>query len=133
MSQEQQLIDIIRRMVNQEIRNGARLQYQEGYVSDGSSYMVSAYMNGDETNLVDNIIPMAGFYVGAGDYIQVASNEAGWSWINRIKETSLYSKIAIDPNRGRVLIGDGNSPPTNAGVAGQSLKSGGSGGSIYWG
>jgi hypothetical protein len=133
MSQEQRLIDIIRSIVRQEIRNGARLQYRDGYVHDGSSYMVTAYMNGDETNLSEDIIPMSGFYVGAGDYIQVASNEAGLSWISRVKETNLYSKIAIDPNRGRVLIGDGNSPPTNAGTLGQSLRSGGTSGSAYWG
>lgn len=133
MFDEQSLVDTIRRMIKQDTKNGARIQYHEGYVSDASSYLISAYVNGDDTFLSTSIIPITGAYLGAGDYIQVATQtDSGWSWVSRIKETKLYSMLSVDANRGRILLGDGNTTPLTSGISGQVLKSGGPNASAYW-
>jgi hypothetical protein len=133
VSDEQVLVDIIRSAVTRGTSNGAQLQYREGYIFGGSasSYYLSAYLDGDETTLVTGIIPIAGSYVGAGDYVQVVTNEFGFSWVNRVKETALYSKLATDVNRGMLFIGSGESAPSS-GSSGYVLTSGGSSASSYW-
>lgn len=129
----QRLVNVINELVAGGTENGASLDFQEGFVSNGSSYLISAYMNGDEDSVVDGIIPLAGFYVGAGDYIQTVTDKFGFAAINRIYDTTLFSPVMFDPVRGRVLIGNGSNMPTNAGSYGYGLMSGGSGASMYWG
>lgn len=131
MIDEQKLVDVIRNIVRQEVRNGARLHIVDGFIHDASSYTLSAYLNGDEEELITDIIPMTGMYAAAGSYVQVTANESGWTWVSRLKENALYSKIAIDPNNGRLLLGNGTVPPS-AGSYGQTIYSGGPSGSAYW-
>lgn len=111
MSDSQTLIDIVRRLVRQEVRNNAKVLVRDGYISDASSYNVSAYLDGDEEQLVENIEGLAGFYSGAGQYVTVHTNESGTSWISRIRSQSLFPKMEIDVDNGRLLLGDGASPP----------------------
>jgi hypothetical protein len=132
MSQSQELINLIRRIVNQEIENNAKATIRDGYVSDASSYDISAYLDGDEESIVENIEGLAGFYSGAGQYITVYTNESGTSWIDRIRTQALFPKVAIDVDTGRILLGSGTTVPSNAGSYGQQLYSGGSSGSAYW-
>ena len=132
MSQSQELINLIRQMIRQEISNGAKMTYRDGVLVDASSYNISAYLDGDEESIVENIEWMGPVNHSAGQYITVATNESGTSWITRLRTQALFPRLVIGIDSGRIMFGDGDNPPSSAGSYGQQLYSGGPSGSAYW-
>lgn len=99
--------------------------------TEGDGYLASAYLGVDD--LVEEIIIPAGAYVSSGDYVVVATNAEGKSWIDRMIPNSLYSKIVNDVHRGRFGIGNGDTGDFDFGAAGQAIVSSGPDGSVAWG
>lgn len=132
MKDAQRLINVIRRSIEDRLGTVGAGNYRYGVAHEGgSAYEVSAYLDAEDV-VTEYIRQNAGSYVSPGDYIIVIATGEGDVWIDQILPTSLYSKIAIDYNRGRIFIGDGESPPSDPGQAGQVLHSGGPDGSFYW-
>ena len=128
----QRIVNVIGQVVSKNTANGARIQYTPAVVHDGSgAYAASAYVWVEE--FLEDIIVPAGDYVAAGDYVVLGISDEGKAWIDRILPTSLYAKMVIDYNRGRIGFGDGTEIPEDFGTLGDALLSGGPGASAYWG
>jgi hypothetical protein len=131
ISTAQTYVRMARTTVEQMTSNGARIQYTPAVVHEhAGSYMVSAYVGGSEY-LTQDIQAMSSAYLNNGSYITVARMD-NVSWVDSVLPTSMYSKMMIDYDNKRIFIGDGTSPPTDAGQPGQILASGGPGGAVYW-
>lgn len=132
MQDAQRLINVIRKAIEQEVGTTARANYRYGVVSSGGAYEVSAYLDGDTDAVTAYIRQASGGYVADGTPIVVITTKEGDAWIDQVIP-NLYAKIAIDFNNGIIYLGDGTAPPTDPGVAGQALVSGGPSGRVTWG
>lgn len=152
MSDTQRVINVIRQAVDQ--MTGTQVNYIPATVhevqatpefvyagvslllatvtpSGGDGMFASAYAWGEE--LIEDIIVPSGQYIDTGDYIVVATNDDGKSWVDRKLPTTLYSMVVTDDGRGRIGVGDGQDADFNWGNDGDMLLSGGSGAPMRWG
>ena len=128
----QRLINVIRSAVDQEVGTTGKGDYRYGTIdSGGGAYEVSAYLSGDDT-LTEGIRLGAGEYVPPGTPVVVIVTKEGDSWVDQVLPLLQYARIAIDVHNGIIYLGDGTSPPTYPGVFGQSLRSGGPDGPVFW-
>jgi len=110
----QRMLNVIRQLIQQETKGGAKIEYAYGEIADASSgYMVSAYLNGNYEDTSDEFRVPGHFHVNAGDYGMFAIDHArGSKWLVEVLPNSLYAKIAIDINEGVIYTGEGDAPPS---------------------
>ena len=80
-------------------------------VTDDGKYC-SAYLYGDTENPSQDFRVPMDLAVNIGDKVKVAWNERGERWVYDVAIASPYKKVAINPNTGEILQGDGTVPPT---------------------
>lgn len=128
----QRIVNVMRRVVDDNTGNGARVHYKYGVVTGtGGGYEVSAYLSADDYASSYIRVP-ASAYLNSGDYVLVATTDEGDNRVVEVLPYSLYSKLAFDHSNARIHIGTGTSKG-DPGTAGQVLTSGGATGSAYWG
>ncbi len=128
----QAIVNTIRNIVDANTENGARINYEYGVIDNSSAYEVSAFLSGD-TDSTDDILLYAGQQVNSGDYAVISTDEHGVQYVHQILPFSLYSRMVADWNNSRILLGDGDSLPVDAGDEGDVLISGGPAGAVTWG
>lgn len=114
-------------------RKGAMVDIRRGIAQSSSAYMVSAYFDGENEYARGNIRVNSGAYVAAGDYVVVHSDAEGDAWVNEILPSTAFPKMAVDGNRGRILVGTGTAEPQDSGSSGYAIISNGSGSPVTWG
>lgn len=130
-SNAQRTVNVIRTAVDQMTRDGAKISYRCGIVVNGGSSLISAYLDGDNSAISEDIKVYAGAYVNTGDYVIIGVSNEGDTWLEEVISYSAYAKLVLDYNQAQIKIGDGTSEPS-AGEAGQVILSGGPTLPAYW-
>lgn len=81
-----------------------------GISADGKR--ASAYLYGDTANASENFRVPSDLALNVGDKVKVAWNGRGERWVYDVIVSSAYKKVALNPNTGQILTGDGTVPPT---------------------
>jgi len=81
-----------------------------GISADGKR--ASAYLYGDTANASENFRVPSDLALNVGDKVKVAWNGRGERWVYDVIVSSAYKKVAINPNTGEILTGDGTTLPT---------------------
>lgn len=141
MSDASRIIDVIDQRIQKNTRSGSKIEYTWGTVAsvsaDGKTAGAYIYGETDGAYISDGFRVPETSYVSIGDAVKVAMDYGtGERWIEEISVSSAYKKVAINPNTGEILTGDGTSAPepfSGGGGARNLLKNGGFGRNIdYW-
>ncbi len=133
MQDAQRLINVIRKAIAKEVGTVGLSNYRYGVAgpNSGGAYEVDAYLDGD-TEITSYIRQPSGGYLNPGDPIGVVTTPEGDAWVDQVILESMHSKMAMDYNGGKIYVGDGLAAPSDPGLTGFVLHSGGPDDPVYW-
>lgn len=121
----QRLINIIREVIRQSTKSSALIEHSYGQASSSDYLNVSAYVNGVEDTESEDFRVPAHLHISPGDYGMFAVDHGrGSRWLQEILPTSIYSRLALDPNEGVLYIGEGLVSPESLEVHGDTIWEG---------
>jgi hypothetical protein len=116
------ILRVVESAVAQRTRSGANIEQTYGQVFGISGQTASVYLAGSrELAESDGGVPEpsdgyripSDLFIQPDDYVRVSIDARGHRWVEEVLPTEDYPSLSLDPVRGRLMLGDGTSPPTD--------------------